>query len=345
MAWALHAVLGCPDYEYRAAERPQAVADLNHLAAAGVSRVTCEVVAPPSAQEVPGAGCNAWPEAARALGAPISKPATTVSTSKGNRESLALCLIGKHLLPSPPERRQGGDLGSTMPTASPVLPGTADTLRPRRRNAHPADPLVYAAGVLRQSTTSRPRPARGQRQEPAAVPLRDPAVPSRRRHRRKGRPPGSWPICWLTAVTWTGYTPGPTRATGTPSSGWPICWPNAATWMPPCGWPSCWMTAAARAGCAHSSRTSGAPAPGWPGCWAVAATLDAVAQILRARGRRRRRGPPPGRCVHGTRGKPRTRVPAVVVRVSRRGGRALAAEFGISDVSACAAVHRKTGHA
>ena len=99
----------------------------------------------------------------------------------------------------------------------------------------------------------RRRPARRQRQEPAAVPLRHPAVPSRRRRRRRdaavrlaellaergdldeaaqilraradagdGSPPGGWPSCWPSAATWTrSCAPGPTPATGTPPGSWP----------------------------------------------------------------------------------------------------------------------------
>ena len=39
--------------------------------------------------------------------------------------------------------------------------------------------------------------------EPAAVPLRHPAVPARRRRRRRARRAGGWPSCWPGAVTWT----------------------------------------------------------------------------------------------------------------------------------------------
>ena len=76
------------------------------------------------------------------------------------------------------------------------------------------------------------------------------------RRRPTDRPPGSWPTCWPSGATWTGYGPGQTPATGLRPTGWPTCWPGTATstgrrnpapradaggpGLRPTGWPTCW---------------------------------------------------------------------------------------------------------
>ena len=62
---------------------------------------------------------------------------------------------------------------------------------------------------------------------PAAVPLRHPAVPSRRRRRRRARRLGAGRAAGRARGPGRSCAPGPTPATGTPPSGWPSCWPSA----------------------------------------------------------------------------------------------------------------------
>ena len=50
----------------------------------------------------------------------------------------------------------------------------------------------------------------------AAGRARRPGRAARPGRRRRGLPPGGWPSCWPSAVTWTGCAPGPTPATGLP---------------------------------------------------------------------------------------------------------------------------------
>ena len=118
----------------------------------------------------------------------------------------------------------------------------------------------------------------------------------------EGTPPRSWPGCWLSAATWTGYAAGPTQGIATPPRSWPGCWLNAATWtgyaagptpatgMPPRSWPGCWLNAATWTGYA-AGPTQGIATPpiSWPGCWLNAATWTGCAPEPRSA-----MGMPPG---------------------------------------------------
>ena len=68
----------------------------------------------------------------------------------------------------------------------------------------------------------RRRPPRRQRQGPAAIPLRHPAVPACRRRRRRARRRRAGRAAGRARGPGRSCAPGPTPATGTPPGSWPI---------------------------------------------------------------------------------------------------------------------------
>ena len=171
-------------------------------------------------------------------------------------------------------------------------PGTADTLRPSRRDAHPADrlsmPPVSSARAERQGPAWLADSARNRLLYRYAIRLYHHAADT-------GEGEAAWQLADLLADRGD-----PDGLCARADAGDRGVIQRLADLLAERGdldvalrLAELLETAAARAGCARSSRTSGAPAPGWPGCWAVAATWTGRADPA-GPGRRRRRERRPG---------------------------------------------------